>query len=109
MTKPTPQRIRKVRVFSKLTQTQAAKTVGVSTRTWQRYEAGTTSMSVATWVFFRRDIRILSIMKKSVSLGIDPEEVLNNLWLSQTGNFFLGSKGIKLLYKQRLKKQENIK
>lgn len=52
MTSPTPEQIRQARQSAGLTQSEAAKVVYATTRTWERWEAGDRKMSPATYEFF---------------------------------------------------------
>lgn len=48
----TPEEIKRVRLASGLTQTQAAELVHVTLRSWQRYEAGEKRIHPAMWELF---------------------------------------------------------
>jgi DNA-binding transcriptional regulator YiaG len=52
-TNPSPDEIVDLRKRAKLTQTDAAKLVYVTLRTWQNYEAGVTPMHPGLWKLFR--------------------------------------------------------
>ncbi|WP_415506490.1 helix-turn-helix domain-containing protein [Acetobacter sp.] len=49
---PTPDQIRSVRERAGVNQTFAAAMVGITPRTWRRWEAGVHRMPPATWAFF---------------------------------------------------------
>lgn len=50
--KPTPDQIRSQRVTAHLTQTQAARAVHSTLRTWQDWEAGKAKMHAGLWELF---------------------------------------------------------
>ena len=52
MRAPTADEVRGVRLDAKLTQAGAAELVGLTTRAWQYYEAGATTMKLPTWRLF---------------------------------------------------------
>lgn len=50
---PTAVEVRDARLAARLTQSAAAELVGITTRAWQYYEAGETTMKLPTWRLFR--------------------------------------------------------
>lgn len=52
MNSPTPSEILAARKAAGLTQTQAAKLVGVTLRAWQYWEAGERTMPTSAWELF---------------------------------------------------------
>lgn len=50
---PTPEEVRKARIAAKQTCWSAANVVYVTTRQWQKYEAGTAVMSPAAFELYR--------------------------------------------------------
>lgn len=49
---PTAGEVRDARIAARLTQAAAAELVGITTRAWQYYEAGSTRMKLPTWRLF---------------------------------------------------------
>ncbi|MBK8972642.1 MAG: helix-turn-helix domain-containing protein [Hahellaceae bacterium] len=49
---PAPEEIRQVRRRAGLTQKQAAETLELHTRTWQKYEGGTVEIHPVMWAHF---------------------------------------------------------
>jgi len=56
---PTPEEIRKIRVSYGLTQTQAAKMVHTSLRSWQRWESVEGEIPPGYWELFTLKLRSL--------------------------------------------------
>jgi DNA-binding XRE family transcriptional regulator len=53
MTSPTAVEVREARLAAKLTQAAAAELVGITTRAWQYYESGETTIKLPTWRLFK--------------------------------------------------------
>lgn len=54
---PTPEEIRETRLSAGLTQTQAARLIHSTLRTWQDHEAGKARMHPASWSLFRLKLK----------------------------------------------------
>ena len=52
-TSPTAVEVRETRLAAKLTQAAAAELVGITTRAWQYYESGETTIKLPTWRLFK--------------------------------------------------------
>ena len=50
---PGPVDVKQARIDAGLTQRAAAELVGITTRAWQYYEAGTTTIRLPTWRLFQ--------------------------------------------------------
>ncbi len=49
---PSADELKQARLDAKLTQAAAAELVGITTRAWQYYEAGATTIKIPTWRLF---------------------------------------------------------
>lgn len=53
---PTKEQVKQVRLDAGLSQTEAARLVSSSLRTWQYWEAGTFKMPAAKWELFQNKV-----------------------------------------------------
>lgn len=56
---PSPAEIRRMRLSADITQSEAGDSIGVTTKSWSRYETGAEAMPPAKWKHFTYEVGML--------------------------------------------------